>query len=155
MVTPSPTGGDLKISLKSTLPLLRGYSKTYKAHRATSETGRKPPLAFNTHNWNKPEAHRVLLPEEEKPTQENPKFRGLGSCPKKEGLRLEWLYQEMGTILGESILILSKSQGQMWAKAVIDKGVAVGNTGRVCSLGKTQMGTGHRTWVLCSTSPCS
>lgn len=100
-----PLEGILKSLWTSILSLLRGYSKTHKAHTATSETGRKPPLASDTHNWNKPEAHRVLLPEEEKPTQESPKFRGLGSCPKKEGLRLERLYQEVGTIQWESNLI--------------------------------------------------
>lgn len=56
-------------------------------------------MASKTHSWNKPAADRVLLPEEEKQTDKKQKFCDLGTCPKEEDLRLEWLCQEVGTSL--------------------------------------------------------
>lgn len=75
-------------------------------------------MASKTHSWNKPAADRVLLPEEEKQTDKKQKFCDLGTCPKEEDLRLEWLCQEVGTSLQLHLLLLSRGQGQMWARAL-------------------------------------
>lgn len=85
-------------------------------------------MAPQTHSWNTPAADRVLLPAEETQTDEKQKFCDLGTCPKKEDLRLEWLGQEVGAILQLQLVLLSRGQGQMCTgQSHTDKGVAVQN----------------------------
>lgn len=75
-------------------------------------------MAANAHSWSTPAADRGLLPEEEKQAESSVIW---GPVQKRKTLGWSGCVRKWGTILQMRLLLLTRDQGQMWARALLIK----------------------------------